>query len=98
MYYCCAETIKVFDVCVLPESPMDSPSKVRVHDVNMDPKTWYYADIERVQQTPARAIWAAKGALDDHDNEIYREMAKLQGQRDQIANLLCIGDPENDGT
>lgn len=98
LFYCCAETLKVFEVNVLPADPTDSPNRVRIHDAGMDRRAWYTVDINRVQQTQARAIWAAKEALDTRDREIYQEMSKLQSQRDEISRLQCIGDPENDGT
>jgi len=98
LYFCCADAIKVFSVNVLPAEPYNSPTRVRIHDTDMDPKAWYLVDADRVKPTKAEAIWAAREALDTHDREISQEMQKLQSQRDEIANLLCIGDPENDGS
>jgi len=97
-FYCCVETLKVFEVNILPGIPGDSPTLVRIYDCDMPPRAWYMADIDRVRQTKPQAIWAAKGALDDRDREIFQEMQKLQEQRDEISRLQCIGDPENDGT
>lgn len=98
MFYCCAETLKVFEVNVLPADPTDSPNRIRIHDADRDRRAWYTVDIRRVQQTQAQAIWAARLALNDKDNEIYREMRERQAQRDEINRLLECGDPENGGT
>lgn len=100
-YYCDVSTRKVYEVLLAPSEKQVNlyhPDRLAIYDVDRDPRCYYIVAENRVKPTKAEAIWAAKEELDEKDDEISREMQKLQAQRDEIGHLLECGDPENDGT
>lgn len=98
-FYCCTCNLKVFEVNVLEHRQfVAKPSIKVVHDVDMNKLVSYRVAANRVQPTKPKAIWAAREDLERRDREIYQQMQELQEQRDEISRLLCIGDPEDDGS
>jgi hypothetical protein len=102
-YYCDVSTLKTYEVKILPDDrqdPRESERKrlIRVHDAERDVNAWYGVPPRALGNTELQAIIAAREALNDADIEIAGQMQRLQGQRDEIARLLSLSDPDNDGT
>lgn len=102
-YYFDVSTLQAYEVKILPDDRQDPRVNerkrlIRVHDVNRDVNAWYGVPPHALGNTELQAIVAARDALNDADNEIAAQMQRLQGQRDEIARLLSLSDPENDGT
>lgn len=102
-YYCDVSTLKTYEVKILPDDrqdPRESERKrlIRVHDAERDPRAWYGVPPRTLGTTELQAIIAAREALNDADSEIAEQMQRLQRQRDEIARLLSLSDPDNDGT
>ena len=97
-YYCDVSTLRTYEVKILPDDrqdPQEGGRKrlIRVHDAELDPRTWYGVPPQSLGNTELQAIIAARDELKDADREIAEQMQKLQGQRDKIASLLSLSDP-----
>ena len=102
-YYCDVSTLRTYEVKILPDDRQDSRVEerkrlIRVHDAERDPRAWYGVPPHSLGNTELQAIIAAREELNDADGEIAEQMQRLQGQRDEIARLLSLSDPDNDGT
>jgi hypothetical protein len=103
LFYCDVSTLRTYEVKILPDDrqdPREGERKrlIRVHDAERDPRAWYGVPPASLGNTELQAIIAAREGLEDADREIADQMQRLQGQRDEIARLLSLSDPDNDGT
>jgi len=92
LYYCCADTIRVFDVRPLPP-PIFVHDFIGVYDADRTPSDWYLVEPSRLGRTPQDAVYRARDELADALYEKEEELWRLQSEISALRDLLAAGEP-----